>query len=310
MDILTDIVRLMTPQAIRWRTVEAHERWGLSVPSNPLPRFCLAVGGECWLLRPSSEPVLMREGDYTLMTGTSRYSLVSDLDVVPTLRRLSAGVGEDQYVRWEEGTGNSKLRLIGGYFQIGAEHVALLGGMLPDLLHVHAFDEEASRLSRVVELIGDEARCDLPGRDLVMSRLVEVMLLEALRRPLNDIGAGKAGWLSGMADPHIRVALQRIHADVARHWTVDLLARESGMSRAVFARRFVERVGVAPATYLSNWRIALAKDALLNTDRQIGDIALSIGYLSDSAFSTAFSRIVGTAPAAYRKTQRQHAVGT
>jgi transcriptional regulator GlxA family with amidase domain len=131
------------------------------------------------------------------------------------------------------------------------------------------------------------------------------MLVEVLRRPVQHLQGQRTGWFSGMADPHIALALQKMHADVACHWTVATLAKQVGMSRAVFARRFSERVGVAPATYLSNWRIALAKDALLHSERSINDIALSIGYLSDSAFSTAFSRIVGYAPASYRRTARK-----
>lgn len=301
MDVLTDIVRLMRPQAIVWKTVEAQGRWGLSVPYRALPRFCLVVAGQCWFLPGEGQPLLLKQGDYVLMTATPRYCLVSDPDVGAKMLALASNVNQDEYVRWDEGGGGDALHLVGGYFGIGVEQARLLADLLPSLLYIRSSDEEAGRLSHLVELIGEESSCELPGRDLVMSRLVEVMLIEILRRPLHKMAGRETGWLSGMADPQIRMALQQMHADVARHWTVDGLAKLVGMSRAVFARRFVERVGVAPATYLSNWRIALAKDALLNTDRPISDIALAVGYLSDSAFSTAFGRIVGIAPASYRK---------
>jgi AraC-like DNA-binding protein len=304
MDILTDIIRLMRPQAISWRTVEAHGRWGMSVPCRDIPVFCLVVTGQCWYVPRHGQPLLMRQGDYLLMRTTARYCLVSDLDASAPLHALEEGVASHEYVRWDEGAGGDMVRLVGGYFEIGPEHTALFSGMLPDFLYIRASDEEAGRLSRLIALIGEESGCDLPGRDLVMSRLVEIMLVEVWRRPLTRIDAREAGWFSGMADPHIHLALQKMHADVARHWTVELLAKDVGMSRAAFARRFAERVGVAPATYLANWRIALAKDALINSERSMIDIALSIGYYSDSAFSTAFSRATGVAPAAFRRARR------
>ncbi|BCZ83944.1 AraC family transcriptional regulator [Paraburkholderia terrae] len=305
MDILTDIIRLMRPQAISWRAVEAHGRWGLSVPFRDIPVFCLVVAGQCWFVPRHGQPRLLHQGDYLLMRATARYCLVSDLDAAQRLHAMEEHVARDEYARWDEGLGGDTVRLVGGYFEIGPEHTALFSGMLPDFLHIRSSDEEAGRLSRLIALIGEESSCDLPGRDLVMSRLVEIMLVEVWRRPLNKIEAREAGWFSGMSDPHIHLALQKMHADVARHWTVDLLAKEVSMSRAAFARRFSDRVGVAPATYLSNWRIALAKDALINSERTITDIALSIGYYSDSAFSTAFSREVGVAPAAFRRARKE-----
>ena len=305
MDLLTDIVRLMRPQTVLWRTVEARGRWGMAVPYRAEPRFCLVVAGHCWFVPDTGPARLMRQGDYFLMAATPRYCLASDLDVLPHLAALSVNADKGDYVRWDDASEGEPTRLVGGYFQIDHEHSPLLSGLLPELMDICSSDEATGRLTRALELIGEEASCNLPGRELVMSRLVEIMLVEVLRRPMQHMEGQRAGWLSGMADPQIALALQVMHADVAHHWTLDTLAKHVGMSRAVFARRFTERVGVAPATYLSNWRIALAKDALLNSDRSIGDIALSIGYLSDSAFCTAFSRIVGRPPAVYRKIGRK-----
>ncbi|SAL41775.1 AraC family transcriptional regulator [Caballeronia humi] len=304
MDVLNDIVRLMRPQAVLWKTVDAQGRWGMTVPHRDAPRFCLVVTGHCWFLPEAGPALLMQQGDYLLLAAKPRYCLASDPEVGPHLAALANTSREGDYVRWNDGGVGEPTRLVGGYFQVETEHVALLSGLLPELIFIRSSDEEAGRLTRVLELIGEEALGERPGRNLVMSRLVEVMLVEVLRRPVRHLEGQRTGWLSGMADPPIATALQKMHADVARHWTVASLAKQVGMSRAVFARRFAERVGVAPATYLSNWRIALAKDALLNSEQSISDIALSIGYLSDSAFSTAFSRIVGRAPASYRRAGR------
>lgn len=277
----------------------------MSVPRRDEPVFCLVVAGHCCFMPPKGPPLQMQQGDYVMLNAASRYCLGSELDVLPTLASLAINAGEEDYVRWNDGKAGEEVRLIGGYFQVEPEHTELLSRLLPDLLYIRSSDEEAGRLTRIVELIGEESLCQLAGRELVMGRLVEIMLVEVLRRPMLQIEGERTGWLSGMADPQIAMSLQKMHADVAHHWTIATLAKQVGMSRAVFARRFTECVGVAPATYLSNWRIALAKDALLNSDRSINDIGLSIGYLSDSAFSTAFSRIIGCAPASYRRAGRK-----
>lgn len=305
MDLLTDIVRLLRPQSVLWRTVEEHGRWGMSVPRRDEPVFCLVVAGHCCFFPPKGPPLLMQQGDYVMLNASSRYSLGSGLDIVPIVTALAAGAEQQDYVRWNDGNGGEEVRLVGGYFQVEPEHTELLASLLPDLLYLRSSDEEAGRLTRIVELIGEESLCQLAGRELVMGRLVEIMLVEVLRRPMLQIEGQRTGWLSGMADPQIAMSLQKMHADVAHHWTVEKLAKQVGMSRAVFARRFAECVGLAPATYLSSWRIALAKDALLNSDRSVNDIGLSIGYLSDSAFSTAFSRIVGCSPASFRREGRK-----
>lgn len=305
MDLLTDIVRLMRPQSVLWRTLEEQGRWAMSVPRRDEPVFCLVVAGHCCFTPPKGPTLFMQQGDYVMLNATSRYCLGSGVDVLPTLAALTADAKQTDYVRWNDGQGGEEVRLIGGYFQVEPEHTELLSSLLPDLLYIRSSDEEAGRLTRIVELIGEESLCQLAGRELVMGRLVEIMLVEVLRRPLLHIEGQRTGWLSGMADPQIAMSLQKMHGDVAHHWTVEVLAKQVGMSRAVFARRFAECVGLAPATYLSNWRIALSKDALLNSDRSVNDIGLSIGYLSDSAFSTAFSRIVGSSPASFRRAGRK-----
>ena len=132
----------------------------------------------------------------------------------------------------------------------------------------------------------------------MLSRLIEVMLIETLRREA-EAWSAHTGVLGGLADPRLAAALADIHADVRRGWTVAELARRSGMSRSVFARRFSEAVGAAPVEYLLNWRMALSKDALLHGRGTLEEVAAEVGYKSASAFSTAFSRRVGCPPGDY-----------
>jgi transcriptional regulator GlxA family with amidase domain len=125
----------------------------------------------------------------------------------------------------------------------------------------------------------------------------------ALRNQLGQAAITRRGLLSGLADPKIAAALQALHDDVRRNWTVETLAEHAGMSRSAFAARFRERVGVPPVEYLRK-RLALAKDALSYSNRPLADVALASGYASASAFSTAFSRSVGSPPRSYGARRR------
>lgn len=305
MDLLTDIVQLMRPEVLAWKTIETRRRWGMVVPQLDLPRFSLVTAGSCWYVPDSGPPLLMRQGDYLLLTQRPRYRLVSDIDVVPYLDDLSTQLtpaDQQGYVRWQGDTVGMTTRLVGGYFQVAPEQAALASALLPELIHVQFGDEEAGQLHPLIGLIANEAGSSLPGHDLVMGRLIEIMLVEILRHPMQRMDKQQKGWLGGLSDTRIATALQAMHANVASQWTLETLARHVGMSRSAFAQRFCEKMGVPPGTYLSNWRFALAKEALLNSQRSVADIALSVGYLSDSAFSTAFSRAVGCSPRQFRET--------
>jgi transcriptional regulator GlxA family with amidase domain len=138
----------------------------------------------------------------------------------------------------------------------------------------------------------------------VLDRLLEVILVESLRRQSASLGATRPGLLAGLADQRIGRALQVIHADTARSWTLAGLAREAGMSRAGFAARFAQVVGASPIGCLSTWRMSLAKAALISSQKPMVEIAELAGYASVSAFSTTFSRATGCSPSTYSRTGR------
>ncbi|MDE1180031.1 AraC family transcriptional regulator [Paraburkholderia sp.] len=307
MDLLADIVRLLRPEILDWKTIESNRRWGMIVPPLDLPRFSLVTAGTCWYVPDVGTPLFMRQGDYLLLTQGHRYRVVSDMDVVRDLDDLSTrSQTEDPqgYVRWQGEPLAETTRLVGGYFQVAPEQAALTSALLPELVHVRFGDEDAGQLHPLIGLIANEAGCALPGHNLVMGRLIELMLVEILRHPMQRMATEQKGWLGGLSDPRIATALQAIHADIARQWTLETLSQHVGMSRSAFVQRFCEKVGVPPGAYVSSWRLAIAKDALLDSDRSVANIALAIGYLSDSAFSTAFKRAVGCSPRQFRDTQR------
>ena len=161
------------------------------------------------------------------------------------------------------------------------------------------------RLSTLVRLVGEEASGQRSGRDLVLSRLVEVMLIEALRSTQGE--DAPAGLLRGLGDARLAIALREMHDDPARSWTVVQLARKASLSRSAFFDRFVRAVGVPPMEYLLAWRMAMAKDLLGRLDVPLVEVAERVGYGSASTFSTAFSRHVGQPPRQYAR-ERQIAL--
>jgi transcriptional regulator GlxA family with amidase domain len=173
----------------------------------------------------------------------------------------------------------------------------MLVPLLPDLVVVRG----ERRLTTLVELLNEETHSDRPGRDVVLARLLEVLLIEGFRATAAPTAA--PGLLRGLADHKLATALRRMHEDPSRPWTVSDLAREAALSRSTFFDRFRREVGVAPMEYLLGWRMAIAKDLLRRGVVSVGEVARRVGYSSSSTFSVAFTRQVGTAPTMYARGQ-------
>ncbi len=190
-------------------------------------------------------------------------------------------------------------RFMAGNFAFSAANRDLISTLMLPIVHVRDKEIAAARLSALLATFGDEATEVRPGRSLVLDRLLELVLIEALRYRPADIGDGRSSLLAGLADPKIGNALRIMHSDPKRPWTLAALAREVGMSRSAFASLFAETVGVPPIKYLVNWRMTLAKSALATSEVPMIDIAEMAGYQSVSAFSTAFKRETGLSPTLY-----------
>ena len=155
------------------------------------------------------------------------------------------------------------------------------------------------QLTTLVELLGEEARGDRPGREVVLAHLLEVLLIEAFRATTGPAAA--RGLLRGLADDRLAAALRRMHDEPSRSWTIGELAREAALSRSIFFDRFRREVGVSPMEYLLAWRMAVAKDLLRRGGVSVGEVAQRVGYSSSSTFSVAFARQVGASPTTYAR---------
>jgi len=294
-DPLAQIIELLRPRTVFSKGISGAGPWAVSYSAFGHPGFCAVIEGRCRLAVDGETPVVLEAGDFVLLPATPAFTM-SSLDAAKA-RRIDpkAAQTQEEEIRHGRQDGPADVRLRGGYFMFDSPDAALLVSLLPAMVHIHG-DE---RLTALVRLFGDEAGAQRDGRDLVLARLVEVLLIEALRASQGK--DAPAGLLRGLADMRVAPALRQMHGDAQRPWTVDDLAKEAGMSRSAFFGRFTRTVGLRPMEYLMAWRMALAKDLLRTSELALDEVARRVGYGSASTFSTAFSRHVGQPPGRFAR---------
>lgn len=305
-DPLADVITLLQPRAVLSQPISGAGRWAVRYGAFGLPSFCAVLEGGCVLAVDAEDALELAQGDFVLLPATPGFTLCSldagapprALDAARVAADLARGDGADpgDGLRYGDTTGPVNLRSLGGCFEFGSPDASLLVSLLPGVLHVRG----VPRLQQLVALVAEESGTRRAGRALVLTRLVELMLIEALRAT-PDPGAAPRGLLRGLADERLAEALRRVHAEPARAWTVASLAAAAALSRSAFHERFTRALGQAPMAYLQAWRMALAKDLLRRGTWPIAEVAERVGYGSASTFSTAFSRAVGQAPGQYAK---------
>lgn len=298
-DPLADVIALLKPRAVFSKVISGAGRWGVRYARFGKPSFCAVLQGSCRLSVDGQGTLVLAEGDFILLPATPGFTMTSLEPGTPTLVDAEAaaaatGAGE---VRHGTRGGRPDVRMLGGYFDFGSPDSAMLIALLPSVLHIRGSD----RLPLLVRLVREESLDRRPGRELVLARLVEILLIEALRTAPG--AEAPAGLLRGLSDKRLAAAFRHIHGDPARAWTVEQLAQKSALSRSVFFERFNRAVGLPPMGYLLSWRMALAKELLRREGLAIGEVAERVGYGSASTFSTAFSRHVGQAPGRYARMQ-------
>ena len=299
MDPLTDIVALLRPHGAFSKPITGRGRWGVRYDAQATPSFCIVLDGKSWFLTDGDAPRLLERGDFLLLPVTPAFSLVSELGA-----ECAPGRPSRNGVRHGDPRGAPDFRSIGGTFEIESVNAGLLQLMLQKI-HIRASEFDTSRLTRMIDLIMDEYAAQRPGREAILERFLEAMLVEALRWPALSNDSLAPGLIRGLRDAPIAGALRAMHSDVRHGWTVAELAKQAGMSRSAFAARFVITVGCAPMEYLSRWRMSLAQNALSQGGKSLDRIAEEIGYESASAFSTAFRRRSGCPPRAFARRTRE-----
>lgn len=289
---------LLRPEAVLAKIVTGAGQWGVRKPRYGDPAFCLVLDGACLLEPDGLDDIELRRGDFVFFPQTPGFTMRSHPDATAVFTPLDHS-GETHHGDESEPIA---MRMLGGYFRFDPASASLLVALLPPVILVRGGQSSAARLTRLVELIAEEADTDGPGRDVILKRLVEVLVIEATRVPASpELGSRGRGLIAGLADPVLAPALRAIHADVARGWTVESLAGVAAVSRAVFAQRFTRTVGLTPMQYLLEWRVALAKDLLRDERPAVAHVAQVVGYRSATAFTTAFARVAGCTPSEYAR---------
>ena len=298
MDPLSQIIGLLKPQAVFWRVVEGRGGWKISFRPTNIVVFGQIIEGVCRVEREDGIGFETEAGDFVLMAGPPDWTL----EACGGGKAIDFGsVVENPGLLLSPTHTGQVTRFMAGNFTFSAGNRDLISMLMPPIVHVRGKEIAAARLSGLLATFGEEAMDERPGRSLVLDRLLELVMIEALRYRPAEIGDGRRSLLAGLQDPRIGKALRVMHSEAKRPWTLAALAREVGMSRSGFAMRFVETVGVPAIEYLANWRMTLAKSALAASEMPMVDIAEIAGYQSVSAFSTAFKREVGVSPTVYAR---------
>jgi AraC-like DNA-binding protein len=288
-DPLTEVVKLLQPRAVFANPISGKGDWAVRFAAYGKPSFCIMLAGSCRLAVDGHEAVTLGEGDFVLLPTTPAFT-ISSFSLAPPVHLDPNAVGRQGELRYGDPGGEPDMRSLGGAFLFEASDPKPLVSLLPLVVHVQG----STRLAQLVRLVGEEYADQKPGHEFMLSRLVEMMLIEATRSTTSRDAS--PGLLRGLGDERLAPALRQMHARVDHAWTVAQLAALAALSRSAFFDRFTRTVGVAPMEYLLAWRMLIAKDLLRREGLAIAEVAERVGYASTSTFSTAFSRHVGQAP--------------
>lgn len=300
-DPFSDILRFTNAESLTTGGFSAGGSWAIRFPAPDKIKFFAVVKGRCWVsIDGEEDPIRFESGDVGLLTAKRSFALASDPRVAPVdAMQLFSGAGRSGV---KIGSGDDFAQ-IGGHVLLDPASGNLLSDVLPPWIHVPAASPQAAKFRWLLEQLVEEREADLPGAPLVSAQLSQLLFIQILRAHLKT-STPMTGWLRALSNPRIAPALRLMHGDPARSWRLDELANACAMSRTTFASHFKCSAGIAPLTYLAEWRMRLAERSLRDENKPVAVVAESLGYASESAFSNAFKRMTGHSPSAYRHIAR------
>ena len=318
MDPITDVFKTMHVASVVHARLEATAPWGLTregeaeeqqAPHSAGPgyspsqfaHFGMVSRGNCWLsVEGIPAPFPLTGGDCFLLAPGSTYTLRDN----PSTRAQSfcraAPKNGSNVIHY--GGGGVPTTIISGWFRFGQMSVKPLKRLLPELILIKADQAQTLALHSTLQLLASEMAEPAPGSEVMVNRLADILFIQCVRAHIAASSENcKSGWLRAIFNPKIGAALKAMHERVENPWTVETLAAAAGMSRSAFALRFKELLGETPLEYLTNWRMYKATGLLQEEDKKLFEVAKSVGYDSDAAFSKAFKRVLGVAPREFRQ---------
>ena len=281
--------------------------WSVRIQDEAPLSLVAMVSGEAWVLTADGR-IRLGPGDILVAKGPDHYTVADDPGTAPQVvihpgQRCTTADGQevatmsDLGVRTWGNDPDGPTEMLIGTYQLSGEVSRRLLTALPSMLVLGEDDWD----SRLLPVVRSEIDRDLPGQEVVLDRLLDLLLIAVLRAWLDRPDAGAPGWYAAQSDPIVGKALRLMYDDPARQWTVASLAMAVGVSRAALARRFQDLVGEPPMAYLTSWRLTLAADLLREPDSTIGAVARQVGYGSAFALSAAFKRVRGISPQEHRR---------
>jgi AraC-like DNA-binding protein len=296
---------------------EMSEPWGVELPMmDRCLSFHVVIEGRCRLEYTRTDDALgssddgtdtatinLTAGDLALVRDGVPHTLSSAEGVAtPGILDLHHDYESERYAVLRHGGGGQSTSLVCGAVRFDHPAARRMTEFLPSVITIAGGTTAQTEWIRdTLRLMAVEARSLRPGGEAVLTRLADVLVIQAIRAWLQDRGAERSGWLTALQDEQIGHALKLIHREPARRWTVEKLAHETSMSRSAFAARFTDLVGEPAIAYIRRWRMNMALDHLHRDDVSIAWIATEMGYESEASFSRAFKRVLGRTPGAERR---------
>jgi AraC-like DNA-binding protein len=303
MDPLSLVLSDLRLESTLYCALQVTAPWGVAYPGGHQAGFHVITSGACDLIVPGRAPLRLEAGDMVVLPrGTPHRLEAGDPVDAVSIVKLAESVSAQGAGPVTHGGGGALTEYLCGAIDFGARGDHPMLSALPDVIHVRG---EAGRAQPWMEMIVNAMACEQRsgrvGGATVLTRLSDVLFVQALRAHLAELPAESTGWMGALRDPVLSRAIACVHRAPERNWTVETLARESGQSRSQFAVRFTTVVGVPPLAYVTRWRMYRARVLLRDEQARVGEVARLLGYSSETAFSTAFKREVGVAPREFKR---------
>ena len=302
-DPLSEVLQLLQLTGVLYCRAELTEPWGVELPTlEDVIMVEVVTSGHCWIELEGQTPIFMPKGSLAMIPRGTQHKIRSSPGAeTELLANIPVEMIGERLETMRYGGGGELTQITYFGVRFDTPLADRLIRLLPEILHVQSFEEDDGWLQNTIRFISREAQQMLPGNETVITRLADILVIQAIRTWIKTLSEDKRGWIAALRDKQIGTALSIIHRHPEKNWSVASLAKEIGMSRSGFSARFTALVGESVLHYLTSLRMQLAHRQIMQTSDSLAKIAYQIGYNSEPAFNRAFKRIMGTPPGAVRK---------